>query len=505
MHGAGQGLGWKEDVLIETQEMSAAESSMSAVNLRRAKIVATLGPASSTEETFRALVRAGLDVARLNFSHGSHEQKSELIAMVRKVSREEGKPICILADLQGPKIRTGVLVGHTPVLLKAGELLTITPEQIEGTAQRVSTVFTTLAENVVPGTQILLSDGLIELRVVEVVGADVVTEIVNGGMLGEKKGINLPGVAIKVPSLTEKDEEDLEFCLKAGADTVAVSFVQNAEDVKYVKRRIAELGGNAWVIAKLEKPQAIDHLDSILEAADAIMVARGDLGVEVPPEKVPAIQKHIIRRAADYCKPVITATQMLESMIDNPRPTRAEASDVANAVYDGTDAVMLSAESAAGKYPVEAVAMMNKIVLETESQMHLEPPPFVVRKRRSLTVPETICECMAHSAQDMDLAAIAIFTETGNTARLLSKYRPEAPIYALSPDEAVVHRATLLWGTYPILCERFTGTDTLVNMAEEILERRGVVKTKQVLGIVAGTATKTGATNFMRLHLIGDR
>jgi pyruvate kinase len=485
--------------------MSSKMGVMGAGSYRRAKIVATLGPASSTEETFRALVRAGLDVARLNFSHGSHEQKSELIAMVRKVSREENKPICILADLQGPKIRTGVLVDHKPIVLEAGKLLTITPEQIEGTVDRVSTVFTTLAENVVPGTQILLSDGLIELRVVEVIGADVVTEIVNGGLLGEKKGINLPGVAIKVPSLTEKDEEDLEFCLKAGADTVAVSFVQTADDVRYVKRRIAELGSDAWVIAKLEKPQAIDHLDSILEASDAIMVARGDLGVEVPPEKVPAIQKHIIRRAAEYQKPVITATQMLESMIENPRPTRAEASDVANAIYDGSDAVMLSAESAAGKYPVEAVAMMAKIVVETENQMLLEPKVAAVGKRRSLTVPETICECMAHSAQDLDLAAIAIFTESGNTARLLSKYRPDAPIYALSPFEIVVNRTMMLWGTYPIKCDRFEGTDTLVNMAETILESRGYVKQKQVVGIVAGTATKTGATNFMRLHLVGDR
>jgi pyruvate kinase len=485
--------------------MFATDSSTSARTMRRAKIVATLGPTSSTEETFRQLVRAGLDVARLNFSHGSHEQKSELIAMVRKVAREENKPVCILADLQGPKIRTGILVDHKPVLLHAGQQLIITPEQIEGTAARVSTVFTTLAENLKPGDQILLSDGLIELRVLKLDGADVVTEIINGGMLGEKKGINLPGVAIKVTALTAKDEIDLEFALKEGCDIIAVSFVQTADDVRYVKRRIAEMGGDAWVVSKLEKPQAIDHLDSILEASDAIMVARGDLGVEVPPEKVPAIQKHIIRRAAEYRKPVITATQMLESMVENPRPTRAEASDVANAIYDGTDAVMLSAESAAGKYPVESVAMMTKIVLETEAQMHLEPSPFVLHKRRSLTVPETICECMAHSAQDMDLAAIAIFTETGNTARLLSKYRPEAPIFALSPDEAVVHRTMLLWGTYPILCERFTGTDTLVNMAEEILESRGYVKAKQVVGIVAGTATKTGATNFMRLHLIGDR
>jgi len=475
------------------------------VPARRAKIVATLGPASSSEDIFRQLVRAGLDVARLNFSHGSHEQKLELITMVRKIAREENKPICILADLQGPKIRTGVLVDHKPVQLEAGKLLTITPEQVEGTAARVSTVFTTLAENLKHGDQILLSDGLIELRVVELNGADVVCEIINGGTLGEKKGINLPGISVKVPSLTEKDEIDLAFAIKAGVDMVAVSFVQTADDVRYVKSRIALLHSDAWVIAKLEKPQAIDHLDSILDAADAIMVARGDLGVELPPEKVPAIQKHIIRRAAEYRKPVITATQMLESMIDNPRPTRAEASDVANAIYDGTDAVMLSAESAAGKYPVEAVAMMSKIIIESETQIRMEPQVAVAGKRRSLTIPETICECMAHSAQDLDLAAIAIFSETGNTVRLLSKYRPDAPIYALSPDEQVVHRTNLLWGTYPIHCDRFTDTDKLVEMAETILEAGGYVKPHEVVGIVAGTATKTGATNFMRLHLIGDR
>ncbi len=472
---------------------------------RRAKIVATLGPASGTEEVFRQLVRAGLDVARLNFSHGSHEQKAELIATVRKVAREERKPVCILADLQGPKIRTGTLIGGKPVMLEAGRQLIITPERMEGTAERVSTVFTTLSENLKPGDQILLSDGLIELRVLQLKGADVVTEIINGGLLGEKKGINLPGIAIKVPSLTEKDEIDLIFAIEQRCDTIAVSFVQTADDVRYVKGRIAALGSDAWVIAKLEKPQAIDHLDSILEASDAIMVARGDLGVEVPPEKVPAIQKHIIRRAAEYRKPVITATQMLESMIENPRPTRAEASDVANAVYDGTDAVMLSAESAAGKYPVEAVAMMAKIVTETEEQILLEPRQPVAWQRRTLSIPETICECMAHSAQDMDLAAIAIFTESGNTARLLSKYRPEAPIFAMSPFEAVVNRTMLLWGTQPVLVNRFEGTDTLVEVAEKILEGSGYVQPRQVVGIVAGTATRTGATNFMRLHSIKDR
>ncbi|MDP9037842.1 MAG: pyruvate kinase [Acidobacteriota bacterium] len=473
--------------------------------IRRAKIVATLGPASSTPKVFRELVQAGLDVARLNFSHGTHAQKAELIRMVRTVSAETGKPICILADLQGPKIRTGKLKGHKPVLLTAGKRLTITPTEIEGTASLVGTTFKTLAENLERGSRILLSDGLIELYVDRVDGQNVVCEIVNGGMLGENKGINLPGIPVKVPSLTEKDEEDLRFAIGQGVDTVAVSFVRTADDVRHVKGRLHALNSEAWIIAKLEKPQAIEHLDSILEVADAIMVARGDLGVEVPPEKVPAIQKHIIRRATEYRKPVITATQMLESMIENPRPTRAEASDVANAIYDGTDAVMLSAETAAGKYPVETVAMMAKIVVETEEQIRLDPP---LRRRHGrsvrLSVAETICECMAHSAQDLELAAIAIFTESGSTARLLSKYRPEPPIFALSPFEEVIRRSMLLWGTFPIRCARFRDTDKLVNMAEEILESRGLVKSREVVGIVAGTRTRSGATNFMRLHMVGD-
>ena len=473
---------------------------------RRAKIVATLGPASSTPEVFRQLVRAGADVARLNFSHGSHSQKAELIAMVRKVSQEERKPICILADLQGPKIRTGKLKDHKPVQLIAGEHLTITPREILGTASVVGTTFKTLAENLDRGSRILLSDGLIELRVDRIDGTNVVCEIINGGMLGENKGINLPGIPVKVPSLTDKDEEDLEFAVKNGADAVAVSFVRTADDVRHVRRRLDALNSDLWIVAKLEKPQAVEHLDSILEVADAIMVARGDLGVEVPPEKVPAIQKHIIRRAADYRKPVITATQMLESMIENPRPTRAEASDVANAIYDGTDAVMLSAETAAGKYAVETVAMMAKIVTETEHQIRLDPPP----RRHAppatrLTVAETICECMAHSAEDVELGAIAIFTETGSTARMLSKYRPQPPIFALSPYENIVNRGMMLWGTYPLLCSHARDTDKLVTIAEEILEKNGFVQPNQVVGIVAGTRTKSGATNFMRLHMIGDR
>ena len=471
---------------------------------RRAKIVATLGPASNTEPVFRDLVRAGVDVVRLNFSHGTHEEKATLIQMIRKVSREERKPLCILGDLQGPKIRTSKLKDHQSVLLKTGQKLTITPRDVPGTAALVGTTFKTLAENVEQGSRILLSDGLIELRVHEVLGDDVVCEIVNGGMLGENKGINLPGIAVRVPSLTPKDDADLEFALKNGVDAIAVSFVRTAEDVRLVRNRVSAYGGETWIIAKLEKPQAIEHLDSILQAADGIMVARGDLGVEVPPEQVPSIQKHVIRRAGEVRKPVITATQMLESMIDNPRPTRAEASDVANAVYDGTDAVMLSGESAMGKYPVAAVAMMARIVSEAERHIK-EQVDYGPRERRSrLTIAETICEATAHAADDLDLRGIALFTESGATARQLSKYHPTAPIFALSPIDVTINRLNLLWGTTPIRCPKVNSTEAMVDLAENLLEQGGHVRPREVIAIVAGTRTKSGSTNFMRLHIMGD-
>ena len=474
-------------------------------NPRRAKIVATLGPASNSEITFRELVRAGLDVARLNFSHGTHPQKLELIEMVRKVAREEDKNICILGDLQGPKIRTGKLENRTPVQLEAGQHLTITPRDIAGNSRIISTTFPTLAENLEPGARILLSDGLIELLVVAVHGEDVECDVINGGILGESKGINLPGIPVRVPSLTDKDEVDLEFAIRNGVDAIAVSFIRTAEDVRYVKQRIADLGADTWVIAKLEKPQAIEHLEEILEVADGVMVARGDLGVEMPPEQVPAIQKLVIRRASEHRKPVITATQMLESMIENPRPTRAEASDVANAIYDGTDAVMLSAESAAGKYPVEAVRMMARIVVESESQINGTISPHDGRPSNvRLSVAETICESMAHAAQDLDLKAIAVFTETGTTARQLSKYRPKPPIYALSSVNVVINRMALLWGVQPVKCAKAHTAEEMVDMAEELLEKAGYVSPNEILGIVAGTRTKSGSTNFLRLHVLGD-
>ncbi len=472
---------------------------------RRAKIVATLGPASNTEPVFRDLVRAGVDVVRLNFSHGTHEEKLALIQMIRKVSLEERKPLCILGDLQGPKIRTSKLKNHEPVLLQAGQRLTITPREVPGTAKLVGTTFKTLAENVEQGSRILLSDGLIELRVQHVDGADVVCEVINGGLLGENKGINLPGISVRVPSLTEKDAADLEFAIKNGVDAIAVSFIRTAEDVRLVRNRVSAYGGETWIIAKLEKPQAIEHLDSILQVADGIMVARGDLGVEVPPEKVPAFQKHIIRRAAEYRKPVITATQMLESMIENPRPTRAEVSDVANAVYDGTDAVMLSGESAVGKYPVGAVAMMARIISEAERHMKEQNYAYSLKRHERLSIDETICEATAHAASDLDLRGIALFTETGSTARQLSKYHPATPIFALSPIEVTINRLNLLWGTTPIRCPKATTTEALVEIAENLLEQHGYVKNREVIAIVAGTRTKSGSTNFLRLHVMGER
>jgi len=450
----------------------------------------------------RDLMRLGMDVARLNFSHGTHQEHARNIERLRHAAKREGRTICILQDLQGPKIRTGRLQGHRPVLLKAGARLTITPRKIAGTAALIATTFPGLAAEVGPGSRILLSDGLIELRVTEVRGADVVCEVVNGGLLGEFQGINLPGVALSIPALTEKDQADLAFGLKHGVDVVALSFVRSAADVRSVKTLIAAEGGDVPVIAKLEKPQALEQLEEIFEASDGVMVARGDLGVEMLPEQVPVIQKHVIRRSTVWRKPVITATQMLESMIENPRPTRAEASDVANAIFDGTDAVMLSAETASGRYPRESVAIMARIVVEAETNMAEFTIPRRRAGQRAISVAEAICESVAHAAEDLPMAAIAIFTETGNTARLISKYRPKAGVYAFSQFPQVCNRMNLLWGVHPVRTGLARSAEQMVDTAEQELLRLGRVSPGGVLGVVAGTQMASGSTNFMRLHLV---
>ena len=468
---------------------------------RRAKIICTIGPACQSEAAMRDLLRLGMDVARLNFSHGSHEEHARNIERLRRAAEKESRTICILQDLQGPKIRTGRLERHEPVLIKTGSVVIITPRDITGTATRISTTFAGLADEVKPGDRILLSDGLIELRVRTVRGKDVVCDVVNGGLLSEHQGINLPGAALSIPALTDKDRKDLEFGLKHGVDVVALSFVRSASDVRMGKQIITRHASDVPVIAKLEKPQAIDHLEEILEVADGVMVARGDLGVEVPPEKVPVIQKHVIRRAAAWRKPVITATQMLESMIENPRPTRAEASDVANAVFDGTDALMLSAETASGRYPREAVAIMSRIVIEAESNMAEFTQPRR-RDRRGLSIAETICESIAHAAEDLPMGAIAVFTESGNTARMISKYRPPAVIYAFTHVESVARRTHLFWGVQPMRCHQALSAEQMVNVAERDLLRHGLLKSGDVLGVVAGTRQSSGSTNFLRLHTV---
>ena len=470
--------------------------------LRRAKIICTIGPACHSEAAMRDLLRLGMDVARLNFSHGTHQDHALSIERLRRAASREGRTICILQDLQGPKIRTGCLERHEPVVLRSGSRITITPREIPGTGSLISTTFPDLAAELKAGTRILLSDGLIELRVRRVRGKDVVCDVLNGGTLGEHQGINLPGVALSIPALTGKDRKDLEFGLRHGVDAVALSFVRTAADVRTAKQIIARHGSDIPVIAKLEKPQAIDRLEDILEAADGVMVARGDLGVELPPEEVPVIQKHVIRRAAAWRRPVITATQMLESMVENPRPTRAEASDVANAVFDGTDAVMLSAETASGRYPREALAMMARIVVEAESNMAEFMQPRRRRDHRGISVAETICESIAHAAEDLSIGAIAVFTETGNTARMISKYRPQAPIYAFTHIVPVVQRANLFWGVHPIRCHQARSAEEMVIMAEHDLLRRGALRPGAVLGVVAGTRQASGSTNLMRLHVV---
>ena len=347
----------------------------------------------------------------------------------------------------------------------------------------------------------MLSDGRIELRVTNVIGEDVECQVINGGTLGEHQGINLPGAALSIPALTEKDRKDLEFGLEHGVDAIALSFVRSAADVLEAKKIIAAHKKDVPVIAKLEKPQALDQLEAILEACDGVMVARGDLGVEMPPEKVPVIQKHVIRRATEWRKPVIIATQMLESMIENPRPTRAEASDVANAIFDGTDAVMLSAETASGRYPKEAVCMMAKIVIEAESNMadYMQPRR---RTRRGLSISETICESIAHAAEDLNIAAIAVFTETGSSARMVSKFRPKSRIYAFSHLESVCNRMNLLWGVLPVRREHARNAEEMLATAEQELVRSGKLKAGDILGVVAGRQMSAGSTNFMRLHVV---
>jgi pyruvate kinase len=473
--------------------------------MRRAKIVCTIGPASRSPDVLRALVDAGMDVARLNFSHGSHADHAAVVADLRRIADEAGRPLAILQDLQGPKIRLGMLQGGA-VQLGTGARFVLTTEEIEGDADRASTTYKALPSDVTQGDDILLSDGLLRLRVDGVNGEDITCTVVDGGDLRQRAGINLPGAELSVPSMTEKDLSDLAFGVEQGVDWVALSFVRSAADVDALKAELARLQADAGVIAKLEKPQAIDALDAIVDAADAIMVARGDLGVEMSPERVPFIQKTIIRACAAAGKPVITATQMLESMIENPRPTRAEASDVANAVFDGTDAVMLSGETAMGAHPIHAVQMMHRIVSEAERNVAAQPEMRRRARRESaLSFSDAIAEAAGQVAADTKAAAIVAFTQSGFSAKLIARSRPQTRIYAFTPHRRVQRRLCVHWGLEPRHAAYLERTQDMIEVVEQQLLEESIVRAGDSLVFLAGMpSNRPGTTNMLRLHTVGD-
>jgi pyruvate kinase len=474
--------------------------------MRYTKIVCTLGPASNTEDKLAALIEAGMNVARLNFSHGTHEEHAATLGRVRRVSNRLGKPVAILQDLQGPKIRTGTLAGGEAVELHENAEFTITAREIVGNAHEVSTTYTGLPDDVRPGSRLLLDDGLMELRVEKVHGPDVHTRVVHGGVLKEHKGINLPGVMVNIPSLTDKDRADLAFGVAQEVDYVAISFVRRPEDVANVKRALAEIDPRASklpIVAKLEKPAALDNLDAIIEIADGVMVARGDLGVELSPQQVPTAQKRIIEAANRHRKIVITATQMLESMIEHPLPTRAEVSDVANAIFDGSDAVMLSGETAYGHYPVETVKMMAAIIGEAEGHVK-EWGRWHGAVESTSDDSIALARAARELAHDRDVTAIAIFTLSGRNARIMSKARPDVPILAFTPEPKTHLRLALLWGVTPYLIPHTDTVEAMLAHVEAAMLLNSPVRPGQQVVLIAGLPTnRLVPANFILLHTVG--
>ncbi len=471
--------------------------------MRNTKIVATLGPASDTPEQIRRLIQAGADVFRLNASHGTLEEHRRRAAAVRQVASSVGVHAGVLLDLQGPKIRLGEFEGGL-CRLETGARFTLTTEPVVGNAERASTSYPLLPREVRPGDRILLADGAVELRVLSTGAHAVYTEVVSGGLIGDHKGINLPRVPLSLPSLTPKDLADLELARDPGVDIVALSFVRRPEDVRSLRDELQQRGLDLPVVAKIEKPEAWDNLEAILAEAHGVMVARGDLGVEMELEKVPFIQKAIIERARARGRYVITATQMLESMVENPLPTRAEVSDVANAIYDGTDALMLSAETSVGKYPVEAVRMMARIAAETDfavSTRGLQEPPHGPNPPYA----EIVADAAHEAAHDAHVAAIVVFTATGFSARLIARYRPGVPIYAFTPSEAVARRLSPVYGVRPILAPDVPSTDDMLALMDRVLVERNLVRPGDGVVFVAGQPIgRAGSTNLLKLHRIGE-
>ncbi len=469
--------------------------------MRRAKIVATLGPATSSYENIRAIIDAGVDVARMNLSHGSYDVHEEVYANVRRAADDAGKPVAVLVDLQGPKIRLGKFADG-PYDLAVGDIFKITTEDIVGTRELSSTTFKGLPQDVSPGDFLLIDDGKVKVQVIETDGVVVTTKVVVGGPVSNNKGINLPGVAVNVPALSEKDEADLRWGLRLGADIIALSFVRNADDVTRVHEIMAEEGRKIPVVAKIEKPQAVDHLEAIIDAFDAIMVARGDLGVELPLEAVPIVQKRAVELARRMAKPVIVATQMLESMISSPVPTRAETSDVANAVLDGADAVMLSGETSVGEYPVITVQTMAKIIESTEEH-GLERIAELGTKPRTQGGALTLAA--AEVADFVGAKFLCVFTESGDSARRMSRLRVKIPMLAFTPDQAIRRRMSLTWGVESFLVDRVTHTDAMYHQVDDILLGKGLAEVGDKVVVISGSPPGiSGSTNDLRVHRVGD-
>jgi pyruvate kinase len=474
---------------------------------RRTKIVCTLGPSSNTLEDIERLYRAGMNVVRINFSHGSHEGHKKTIGFVREVAKKHKYSIPVLMDLQGPKIRVGSMKDGAQQLSE-GDIVEITSEDVEGSSSLIPIDYPNLVQDASEGNQILIDDGLLELKVLKKGTTSLKAKVVVGGTLKSRKGVNLPDVKISMSSLTQKDIEDLEFGLSVGVDFVAMSFVRSAKDVQDVISRVRAAGSNASIIAKIEKPEAVEVIDEIIEETDGIMVARGDLGIEIPSEKVPMVQKKIIDRCRAAGKPVITATQMLDSMINNPRATRAESSDVANAVMDGTDAVMLSGETAAGKYPVEAVRAMDKIIRSVEENS--DRLYYSLNYRKPEWKEKQIVESIAYScvtiADNVEAKAISTLTHSGNTARRIAKFRPRVPIVAFTESKIVRRQLNLVWGVESVRLEELFDTDSSVKMMEKYLENNGLVEKNDRVIIATGMPlAKRGRTNMVKVSTIqGD-
>ena len=468
----------------------------------RTKIVCTIGPSSRSPEILRQIILAGLNVARLNFSHGTHSEHKKVISSIRKLSRELSRPVAILQDLAGPKIRVGKIEAGG-VTLQAGSHFSLTSRKVLGNHSRVSVSYAGLPRDVRPGDTLLLSDGALELEIVETTDQDIKCRVIIGGPLTSHKGINLPSRSIKAPSLTAKDRRDLAFGIKQGVDYIALSFVRHGRDVMTARRFIQNERCAIPIVAKIEKHEALANIDEIISLADAVMVARGDLGVEIPLEKVPHVQKMLIHKSNKIGKPVITATQMLRSMVDQPRPTRAEVTDIANAVLDGTDAVMLSEETAVGKYPVEAVKTMGKIAADAESSF-----PYAMWTKKWTSVPgkslaEAVAQAACSLAEQIDARILVTFTQSGSTARLVSKYRPCCPILAPTPLPSTYRRLALVWGVIPVLSANLRTTDEMIRKALQSALRSGLVRKGQKVVITAGVPVGVpGTTNLIKAEVI---